>query len=213
MLNRSTHANATPGKYLKSITSTFKSVAFALFIGSSFFTLNVSAADDGLSDLKKVMKAQLAMMKPELQKEVSNLSTDTKMMLMSILAMHSRNSERATLRQVMLEVLADYQTIVVGIMTNSSEMARDAARRLANHRIPVGGLLPYMGLENINDDRLAVLASFNDSVEGNANKLADAADKGDMATAGVLLGKINTGCVGCHTVFRAEPIGKSDLLR
>ena len=213
MLSLSMHTNANPSKFLKPILSSFKSVAITLFIGSSLFTLNASAADDGFSELKQVMKGQLAMMKPELQKEVSTLSTDTKMMLMSILAMHSRNSDRATLRQVMLEVLADYQTIVIGIMTNSSEMASDAARRLANHRIPVGGLLPYMGLENINDDRLAVLASFNDSVEGNANKLAEAADNGDMATAGALLGKINTGCVGCHTVFRAEPIGKSDLLR
>ena len=213
MSNQSIYTNANPSNYLKPIINSFKAATFALFISSSLFSFNVLAADDGLSDLKKVMKGQLAMMKPELQKEVANLSTDTKMMLMSILAMHSRYSEKATLRQVMLEVLADYQTIVVGVMTNSSEMARDAARRLANHRIPVGGLLPYMGLENITDDRLAVLASFNDSVEGNANKLADAADKGDMAEAGILLGKINTGCVGCHAVFRAEPVGKSDLLR
>ena len=131
---------------------------------------------------------------------------------MAILAMHSRYSDEATLRQVMLEVLADYQTMVMGIMTDSNEMAADGARRLANHRIPVGGLLPYMGMENITDDRLAVLGTFNDSVEGNANKLADAAAAGDMATAASLLGDITSGCVACHAVFRSLP-GKSDLLK
>ncbi|RLA01088.1 MAG: hypothetical protein DRQ47_08575 [Gammaproteobacteria bacterium] len=166
-----------------------------------------------MAELKKTMKSQLNMMTPELQDKVGDLSTDTKMMLMSILAMHSRNSDQATLRQVMLEVLADYQTIVIGVMTSSNEMARDAARRLANHRIPVGGLLPYMGLHNVNNERLAVLAGFNDSVEGNAIKLAEAAEKGDMETAAILLGKINSGCVGCHAVFRPEVPGKSDLLR
>lgn len=102
--------------------------------------------------------------------------------------------------------------MVMGIMTDSTEMTADSARRLANHRIPVGGLLPYLGMDNINDDRLAVLESFNDSVEGNANKLADAAEKGDMATASQLLGSISSGCVGCHAVFRSLP-GKSDLLK
>ena len=98
-------------------------------------------------------------------------------------------------------------------MTDSAEMTAAAARRLANHRIPVGGLLPYMGIENINDDQLAVLAGFNDTVEGNALKLAEAADKGDMATAASLLGTITTGCVACHGVFRPGIPGTSDLLR
>ncbi len=169
-------------------------------------------ADSGMDDLKQVMQQQLNMMKPELQGKVKNLSTDTKMSLMAILAMHSRYSEQATLRQVMIEVVTDYQSMVMGIMTDSQEMTADSARRLANHRIPVGGLLPYLGLENITDERLAVLSSFNDSVEGNANKLADAAEAGDMARAASLLGEIGVGCVGCHAVFRSLP-GKSDLLK
>ena len=147
----------------------------AIFLGSSILAMNVQAADDGMAELKKLLKSQVEMMTPELQKKVNGLSTDTKMSLMAILAMHSRYSDEATLRQVMLEVLADYQTMVMGIMTDSAEMTADSARRLANHRIPVGGLLPYLGMDNINDDRLAVLDTFNNSVEGNANKLADAA--------------------------------------
>ena len=182
----------------------------AIFLSSTAF-VPATQADD-MADLKKVLQSQVEMMTPELQKKVNALSTDTKMSLMAILAMHSRYSEKATLRQVMLEVLADYQTMVMGIMTDSTEMTADGARRLANHRIPVGGLLPYLGMDNINDERLSVLTTFNDSVEGNANKLADAAEKGDMATASELLGAISSGCVGCHAVFRTLP-GKSDLLK
>ena len=97
-------------------------------------------------------------------------------------------------------------------MTDNREQAADSARRLANHRIPVGGLLPYLGLENITDDRLAVLDGFNSDVEGNALKLATAAEAGDMATAASLMGKISTGCVACHGYFRSQP-GVSNLLR
>jgi mono/diheme cytochrome c family protein len=131
---------------------------------------------------------------------------------MKILAQHSRYSDTATMRQVMTEVLSDYQSTVAGIMTENPEQTADSARRLANHRIPAGGLLPYLGMENINDERLAILEGFNDSVEGNAKKLAAAAEAGDMATAASLLGSISTGCVACHGVFRSKP-GTSDLLR
>lgn len=182
----------------------------AIFLSSSVFVSGAQANE--MAELKKVLKSQVDMMTPELQQKVNALSTDTKMSLMAILAMHSRYSKEATLRQVMLEVLADYQSMVMGIMTDSTEMTADSARRLANHRIPVGGLLPYLGLDNVSDDRLSVLETFNDSVEGNANKLADAAEKGDMATASELLGSISSGCVGCHAVFRTLP-GKSDLLK
>lgn len=180
-------------------------------VGAMFASINATA-DDGMAELKKVLQSQIEMMKPELQEKVNGLSTDTKMSLMAILAMHSEYSDQATLRQVMLEVMADYQSMAMGLMTDSAEMTADSARRLANHRIPVGGLLPYLGMDNISDERLAVLDTFNASVEGNANKLAEAAEQGDMATAASLLGSITSGCVGCHAVFRTLP-GESDLLK
>lgn len=198
-------------KLLKTIKVYSLTATIALSVGATMMPSTVSA-NSGMDDLKKVLQSQIDMMKPELQSKVKNLSTDTKMSIMAILAMHSRVSDEATLRQVMLEVLSDYQTMTMGIMTDSAEMTADSARRLANHRIPVGGLLPYLGLENINDGKLAVLESFNDSVEGNANKLADAAEKGNMGEAAALLGQISTGCVGCHAVFREYP-GTSDLLK
>lgn len=187
-------------------------IAVSLAVSSSFVTSSVMASEPGLAELKKVLQGQVELMKPELQKKVKNLSTDTKMSLMAILAMHSRYSERATMRQVMTEVLADFQSVLAAVMTDNPEMAADSARRLANHRIPVGGLLPYLGIENINDERLALLVGFNDSVEGNSLKLAEAADAGNMGKAAELVGKISSGCVACHAVFRGQP-GVSDLLR
>ena len=176
--------------------------------------ISISAANAGsdLDKLKATLQSQIDLMKPELETKVKALSTDTKMSMMAILAMHNRYSNKATLRQVMLEVLQDYQGIVMGIMTDSSEMVADSARRLANHRIPVGGLLPYLGLENITDERLSVLETFNDTVEGNSIKLAKAADAGDRVKAASLLAPITSGCVACHGVFRSKP-GVSDLLK
>ncbi|MCU7931260.1 MAG: cytochrome c [Candidatus Thiodiazotropha sp. (ex Codakia rugifera)] len=183
-----------------------------MLIGSAFLTSNVSAADPGMEELKKVLQGQIELMTPELQEKVKGLSMDTKMSLMAILAMHNRYSKSVTMRQVMTEVLSDFQSILAGIMTDNPEQTADSARRLANHRIPVGGLLPYLGMENISDERLAVLDGFNTSVEGNALKLATAAEAGDMATAASLVGPISSGCVACHGVFRTQP-GVSDLLR
>ena len=213
MLQQHVRTNTSSNNIFKPFKITIVSTIAAVFFGSSILVSTVKADDSGMAELKEVLQGQIGLMKPELQEKVKGLSTDTKMLLMSILAMHSRYSDKATLRQVMLEVMADYQSMVMGIMTDSSEMTADAARRLANHRIPVGGLLPYMGMENITDDRLAVLGGFNDSVEGNSIKLAEAADKGDMKTAASLLGTISSGCVGCHAVFRPEIPGTSDLLR
>jgi len=188
------------------------SIASLLAISTLFAPPSALAIDPGMEELKKVLEGQIALMKPELQEKVKDLSMDTKMTLMSILAMHSRYSKRATMRQVMTEVLADFQSTLAGIMTDNPEHTADSARRLANHRIPVGGLLPYLGLENINDEKLAVLSGFNDSVEGNALKLAEAAEAGDMARAATFVGPISSGCVACHGVFRGQP-GTSDLLQ
>lgn len=188
------------------------SVGALLAMGVAGYSSSVASAEPGMAELKKVLEGQIALMKPELQEKVKGLSMDTKMSLMAILAMHNRYSERATMRQVMTEVLSDFQSVLSGVMTENSEQAADSARRLANHRIPVGGLLPYLGMENISDERLAILNGFNDSVEGNALKLAEAAEAGDMKKAATFIGPISSGCVACHGVFRGQP-GVSDLLK
>lgn len=183
------------------------------FLASSTAMATEQAPDpEKMKKLKAIMMHQVGMMKPELQKKVKALSPKTQKSLMKILSQHTRYSDRITLRQVMHEVLSDYQSLIAGVMTDNPEQAAASARRLANHRIPAGGLLPYLGLENINDGQLAVLETFNDSVEGEALKLATAADAGDMGKAAIHLGKISSGCVACHQVFRSKP-GESDLLR
>ncbi len=165
-----------------------------------------------MKQVQQLMKKQIGLMKPELQKRVKALSPKTKKMLLSIYAQHSRHSAKVTLRQVMHEVLSDYQSMAAGIMTDNAEQAADSARRLANHRIPRGGLLPYMRLDQINDNSLAALDGFNASVEGTAKRLADAADQGDMGKAASYMDDITGGCVGCHAMFRGVP-GQSSLLR
>ncbi|MGE3600459.1 MAG: hypothetical protein AB7N70_33440, partial [Dehalococcoidia bacterium] len=81
----------------------------------------------------------------------------------------------------------------------------------ADHRIPVGGLLPYFPLDKITDEYLATLPAMNDIVEGSALRLAEAANRGNMPEAAVALGQVASGCVACHQVFRGRP-GVSPLL-
>ncbi len=194
-----------------------KSLILPMFIASLLVVGNVSAdkSEPTLTDMKQLqqlLQKQVGMMKPELQKKVRGLSPQTKKILLKILSQHNKYSDKVTLRQVMHEVLSDYQSMVAGVMTDNPEQAADSAMRIANHRIPIGGLLPYLGLENINDAKLAVLEGFNDSVEGKAKELAKAANNGDMATASSLVGEIASGCVGCHVIFRGQP-GISDYLK
>ncbi len=177
--------------------------------------INLTHAQDAAPDMQKLqqmMNKQISLMKPELQEKVKALSPQTKKLLLGIYGAHSRHSDKVTLRQVMHEAQSDYQSMLVGVLTDNQEQAADSARRLANHRIPIGGLLPYLDIKFINDQGLSALAGFNDAVEGNALRLADAADQGDMIKASSLVGTITNGCFSCHAMFRGVP-GKSQLLR
>jgi hypothetical protein len=165
-----------------------------------------------MAKVQQMMQSEMQLMQPDLQKQVAALSPQTKQAIAKIYSQHTRRSTSLTLRQVMHEVQSDYQSTATGILTDNFEQASDSARRLANHRLPKGGLLPYLKAEHINDEMLGVLVPFNDSVEGNALRLADAADKGDMAVAAEYFGKVTSGCVACHQVFRGQP-GMSPRLR
>ena len=188
--------------------------ALAVTIGAAF-TLstpaNAGQAAPDMQRLKQMMGRQIQMMTPEYQERVKALSPQTRKLLMRIYSQHGRHSDRITLRQVMLEVLNDYNGMVAGIVTDNPVQAADSARRLANHRIPRGGLIPYLRIGDVNDEKLSVLSSFNDSVEGNAKRLADAADDGEMVKAASYLSDITAGCVGCHNVFRDVPGTTSNL--
>lgn len=169
-------------------------------------------AKPDMAALQKVMQQQIGLMTPEMQKQVKALSPESKAALMKIYSQHTRRSDTITLRQVMHEVLSDYQSIATGLLTDNAEQAAGAARRLANHRLPRGGLLPYFKPEQVNDEMVSVLVPFNDSVEGNALRLAEAVESGDFNKASDYFGKVTSGCMACHATFRGVP-GKTPYLR
>lgn len=180
---------------------------------ASFPALAEQPAGNGMSP---EMRAQMAKMSPEmkqmmmsytpeLRQKVMGLSPELRATMNKLHAQHTRKSNQLTLRQVMQEILSEYQGIASAIANDNPEQAADAARRLANHRIPKGGLLPYFPLEKMNNQDMGVLPAMNDAVEGSALRLAEAAEKGDMAKAATHLSDIMSGCVACHQKFRGTP--------
>lgn len=161
---------------------------------------------------KDFMQKSMGMMKPELLEKAKALPPEIQQFLLRIAIKHSRHSETLTMRQAMQEILADYQAVAGAIATDNGELAADAARRVADHRLPRGGMLPYLPLEKINGKDLGVLPAMEDAVEGSARRLAAAAEKGDMVTAAQQFGAMTSGCVACHAHFRGQP-GVSALIK
>lgn len=154
---------------------------------------------------KDFMQKSMGMMKPELLEKAKALPPEIQQFLLKIAIKHSRHSNTLTMRQAMQEILADYQAVAAAIATDNGELAADAARRIADHRLPRGGMLPYLSLEKINGKDLGVLPAMEDAVEGSARRLAAAADKGDMVMAAQQFGTMTSGCVACHAHFRGQP--------
>ena len=180
-------------------------VAVALGLGLSGTAWSQAPSPTDMQRGKEFLQKSMGMMKPELQEKVKALPPEIQQFLLKIAIKHTRHSETLTLRQVMEEILADYQAIAIAIATDNGELAADAARRVANHRLPRGGLLPYLPLEKINGKDLGVLPAMEDAVEGSAHRLAAAAEKGDMGAAAQQFGAMSAGCVTCHAHFRGQP--------
>lgn len=151
------------------------------------------------------MKQMMMSYTPELRQKVMGLSPELRATINQVHGQHTRKSKQLTLRQVMQEILSEYQSIAAALATDNAEQAVDSARRLANHRIPKGGLLPYFPLDKLNNADMGVLPAMNDAVEGSALRLAEAAEKGDMAKAATHMSDIMSGCVACHQKFRGIP--------
>ena len=154
---------------------------------------------------KDFLQKSMGMMKPELLEKAKALPPEIQQFLLKIAIKHSRHSNTLTMRQAMQEILADYQAVAGAIATDNGELAADAARRIADHRLPRGGMLPYLPLEKINGKDLGVLPAMEDAVEGSARRLAAAAEKGDMVMAAQQFGTMTSGCVACHAHFRGQP--------
>lgn len=151
------------------------------------------------------MQQMMKTYSPELRQKVMALSPELKGTIQQLHAGHTRRAKETNLRQIMHEILSEYQSIASALATDNAEQAAEAARRLANHRIPKGGLLAYFPLDKVNTNDLSVLPAMNEIVEGSALKLADAADKGDLPKAASYMSEIMTGCVACHQKFRGVP--------
>lgn len=160
----------------------------------------------------QIVQKQMQMMTPELQQKVKALSPEIKQFLAHVAGKHSIKSNTLTMAQVMQEVMSDFQAMSQAIAMDDGEGAAAAARRIADHRLPRGGLLPYMPLNKVNTQDLSVLPAMEEAVEGGSLRLAEAAEKGDMIGAANHLGEVARGCVACHEHFRGQP-GVSGLLR
>ncbi|RPH62591.1 MAG: hypothetical protein EHM83_11365, partial [Burkholderiales bacterium] len=114
----------------------------------------------------ELMQKQMAVMTPELREKANALSPEIKRFLMQVVLKHPRQSDTLTLAQVMQEILADYQAVATAIAVDNGELAADAARRIANHRLPRGGMLPYLSLEKVTTKELSVLPAMEQAVEG-----------------------------------------------
>lgn len=160
---------------------------------------------DDMKRGQELMQQQMMLMTPELVQKAQALSPEIKKFLMHVALRHERRSDTLTLVQVMQEIMAEHQMVGAAIATDNGPMAADAARRIALHRLPKGGMLPYLPIEKVTTESLSVLPSMEAAVEGNATKLAEAAEKGDMVTAARHYGDMTAGCVACHMHFRGQP--------
>ena len=185
-----------------------------LLLAGSIASFGLVAAESAQSaaPMPSEMQQMVKMYTPEMRQKVMALSPELKGTIQKLHAGHTRRAKETTLRQVMHEILSDYQSIASALATDNAEQASEAARRLANHRIPKGGLLPYFPLSQVNNTDLSVLPAMNTIVEGSALKLADAADAGDLPKAASYMSDIMTGCVACHQKFRGVPGISANLM-
>ncbi len=186
-----------------------KSLFTPLILAGSLVATGVLAAEPakpaGSATMPVEMQNMMKVYSPELRQKVMALSPQLKGTIQQLHAGHPRRAKETTLRQIMHEILSEYQSIASALATDNAEQAAEAARRLASHRIPKGGLLAYFPVDKVNDADLGVLPAMNTAVEGSALKLAEAADAGDMPKAAAYMSDIMTGCVACHQKFRATP--------
>lgn len=191
-----------------------KNLFTPLVLAAALVSSGLMAADAprGAAPMPVEMQNMMKAFTPEMRQKVMALSPELKATIQQLHAGHPRRAKETTLRQVMHEILSEYQSIASALATDNAEQAAEAARRLASHRIPKGGLLPYFPLSQVNDNDLSVLPAMNTIVEGSALKLAEAADAGDMPRAASYMSDIMTGCVACHSKFRGVPGISANLM-
>jgi cytochrome c556 len=184
-----------------------------ILAGSILLSVHASAeTPQPAAPLPVEMQQMMKTYTPEMRQKVMALSPELKATIQKLHAGHTRRAKETNLRQIMHEILSEYQSIASALATDNAEQAAEAARRLANHRIPKGGLLPYFPLDKVNTNDLSILPAMNEIVEGSALKLAEAADQGDLPKAASYMSEIMNGCVACHQKFRGVPGVSANLM-
>ncbi|MBI4754641.1 MAG: hypothetical protein HY778_04305 [Betaproteobacteria bacterium] len=143
-------------------------------------------------------------MSKEFMEAVGKLSPEFLEQFKKMTSKHTRFSEDATARQVMMELLSDTQCVTTMLMVENGEMAADCALRASAHRWPKGHLLAYVQLNQINVDSLGALPGINELVEKGLERVADMAMKKDFISAGAEMGNVLKGCATCHALFRFD---------
>ena len=144
-----------------------KNLFTPLILAAAFASSGLMAADapKGAASMPVEMQNMMKAFTPEMRQKVMALSPELKATIQQLHAGHPRRAKETTLRQVMHEILSEYQSIASALATDNAEQAAESARRLAGHRIPKGGLLPYFPLSQITDNDLGVLPTMNTIVE------------------------------------------------
>jgi hypothetical protein len=191
---------------MKRTITTFAALAF-LGASATGFSQESKAPANGGAKYPSIEKTSADApkqhkMSPEFMEQVKKLPPEFIQQFKKMTAKHTRYSEDATARQVMMELLADTQCVTAGLMVENGEMAADCAIRASRHRWPKGHLLAYVKLEQINVDSLSALPRINEAVEGGLERTAEFALKKDFVSAGAEMGKVLSGCSTCHNLFR-----------
>ncbi len=108
-----------------------------------------------------------------------------------------------TLRQVMQEMMSDLQSIIVGISMDNLEQVAESAQRLGKHKMPKGGLRPYLPVDK--HDQLSVLPAMETIISDEVKSIVEATKEGNTATAALHITPLIQGCVTCHSIFRGTP--------
>ena len=148
---------------------------------------------------------------PELRQKVMALSPELKGTIQKLHAGHTRRAKETNLRQIMHEILSEYQSIASALATDNAEQAAEAAGawQPPYSQGRTAGLFPAGQGQH---QRPVGAAGDEHIVEGSALKLAEAADAGDMPKAASYMSDIMTGCVACHQKFRGVPGISANLM-
>jgi hypothetical protein len=187
------------------LTATVAATVFAAVAANSAFaqTPNPAAQYPSVEKTSADTPKKYKMSK-EFMEAVGKLPPEFINQFKKMTSKHTRFSEDATARQVMMELLSDTQCVTTMLMVENGEMAADCALRASAHRWPKGHLLAYVQLHQINVDSLGALPGINEMVERGLERVAEMAIKKDFIGAGAEMGNVLKGCATCHAMFRFD---------